>query len=115
MGIVLNYEDITEESVVDAIRFALKSHTRINAQKVAYSFKNRPISSTDLAVYWAEHTIATKGAPLSKPYSVFVPAVVYYNLDIFATIIAIMFAVIYSWIWIVNRILHSETKKVKKH
>lgn len=103
MGSVLPYEDITKENVVRALKFALDPVTQSNAKKVSYSYTHRHLTPKEEAVWWIEHTIATKGVPLSKPHSVHMPWYVNQGLDIYAVIVAVEIVLIGSWIWCLRR------------
>lgn len=97
-GIVLPYEEITVEKVVEALSFALKPSTAENARRISNSYKQRPMSQVDTAVYWVEHTIKTGGDPLMKSSAPFLPWYVYYGLDVYAVIIASLLVLILSWV-----------------
>lgn len=98
MGAVLTYEKITKETVLAALKFALKPSTAEAARKISYSYNNRPMSQVDTALYWVEHTIATGGQSLMKPPSTFIPWFIYYNLDIYAVIVALLLVLVTSWV-----------------
>ncbi|KAJ6648180.1 UDP-glycosyltransferase UGT5 [Pseudolycoriella hygida] len=59
MGIILEFQDITKTSVINAIQFALDKSTKKNAKKVSFSFKNRPQHPIETAVWWVEHVAST--------------------------------------------------------
>lgn len=105
MGWILPYEDITEETVKTAINNALSSTSRNNAKKVSYSYKNRPQTPTETAIWWVEYIAATRGGPLLQSHSEHLSAIEYYSLDVLATIAAALFIVIYPWVFIYRKCL----------
>lgn len=109
MGFVVSYEDITEETMTTAINNALSSKAQENAEKVSYSFRNRPQSPIDTAIWWVEHVAATKGAPFLKSHSINMSAFTYYSFDVYATIGVILLVIAYSSIYLTQKCL----KKVK--
>lgn len=86
MAVVLQYSQISEQSVHHALRRILDAKFQQNAKKVQYSFKHRPLPPKETAVYWAEYVIATKGAEHVKPYAVHANWIVYSGTDIFVTV-----------------------------
>lgn len=117
MGVVLKYQDINEQSVNSALRRVLDKKFRNQAKKVSYSYKHRPMSPTDSAVFWAEYVIATHGAELLKPHTVNAHWIVYSGLDIFLTVTVIILAAIAYWIHLLRRMFGTKkgkNEKVKK-
>lgn len=86
VGWILPYDDISVETIKTAITNALSSTTRENAKKVSYSFKNRPQTPIETAIWWVEYVAATRGAPLLKSHSIHLSMVEYYSIDVLATI-----------------------------
>ncbi|XP_055597964.1 UDP-glucosyltransferase 2-like [Uranotaenia lowii] len=82
MGVVLPYEKITHDTVYDALQKALDPKMMENAKKVSYSYRNRPQSPVDTAVWWCEHVVATGGLPLAKSYSTELPWYSYNLIDV---------------------------------
>lgn len=102
MGKIVHYEDISKETIINAITFALSEEAQENARKVSYSYRNRIQTPQQTAVWWAEHVIATGGVPLTKSQSTFMPAYAYHLLDVYAFVAAVLFIFIASWIWFVK-------------
>jgi glucuronosyltransferase len=118
MGVILKYQDINEQSVNSALRRVLDKRFRNQAKKVAYAYKHRPMSPSDSAVFWSEYVIATHGAELVKPHTVYAHWIVYSGLDIFVTVTILILATIAYWIHLLKRVFGSTKKgkneKVKK-
>lgn len=119
MGVVVNYEDITRDTMLAALREVLKPETLANAKAVSYAFNNRLRSARETALWWVEHVAATRGAPLSKSHSVYMSGWTYYSLDVIATLLAGMLVILASWWWAIRRCCSVQTtnettgKKVK--
>lgn len=113
-GIVLPYEDISTESVVKALEFALSPQSALNSKKLAFAFNNRPMSAKDTAVYWVEHTIESGGQPLMKPSSTYVPWYVYYSLDIISVVILFLVVLGYSWLWLFRMLCKKRPQQENK-
>lgn len=114
MGAVVHYEDITKENMLDAINKMLSPQARFNAQKVSYSFKNRIQTPLETAIWWVEHVAATGGAPLSKPYSVYMGAASYHSWDVIAVLALIFIAFVASWVWFLRQCFCSKRKETLK-
>lgn len=105
MGRIVPYEDLSAETVADAIRFALEPATQEAARKVQYSFRNRQNTPAQTAVWWAEHIAATAGAPLVRSNAVGMSTIAYHSLDVYAFLAVVLLAFVGSWVWIVRRLL----------
>lgn len=101
-GMVLPYEEITTERVVEALNFALLPSTAESVKRISYSYNHRPMSQVDTAVYWIEHTIATGGDSLMKSSAPSTPWYIYYGLDVYAVILSSLFLLISSWVWLLR-------------
>lgn len=114
MGKVVHYEDITKKTISNAIQFALDADRQGNAKKVAYSFKNRIETPQKTAVWWVEYVAATGGAPLLKSNSTFLPAYIYYSLDVLAVLLLGLVVLVASWIWVFRRFCGKKAIKSTK-
>lgn len=113
MGKIVYYEDISKETIEDAINFALDSNTQANAKKVAYSFKNRPQHPQVTSTWWVEHVAATGGAPLVKSHSTFMNWYEYNLLDVYVVVVCSFIVFIASWVWILKKICIKNKSSVK--
>lgn len=114
MGVVVNYEDITKDTMLSALKVALKPESLANAKAVSYAFNNRLRSARDTAVWWVEHVAATHGSPLTKSYSVHMSAWTYYSLDVIGTLLAGVLLIVASWWWTIRWCLCSGAAVTKK-
>lgn len=100
MGVLLNYEDISESTVVKAIRAVLDKEFMENSKKVSYAFRNRPRTAKETAIWWVEHVIKTRGAPLTKSISRHMSRFVYHSLDVYFFFGTLISSAIFAWFWI---------------
>lgn len=82
MGTILDFENISEETVDDAIHFALQPKIKENAQRVSYSYKHRQQRPLKKAIWWIEHVAATGGSHLTKSHSTLMSWYEYHSLDV---------------------------------
>lgn len=109
MGVILKYKDINEQNVNHALRRVLDAKFKQNAKKVQYSYKHRPMTPTESAVFWSEYVIATGGAELVKPHNVYANWFAYSGLDIFLTGVVVILLIIASWIYLVRKLFRYRT------
>lgn len=116
MGIILHLEDINENNVIKSIKQVLEekydiSNYRIcsnrnnfpllysfmkNAKTVSESYKSRPQSALDTAVWWVEYVAQTKGAPLLKSHDIEMTWFSYHLLDIYMIVVGSISFVLYA-------------------
>lgn len=111
MGFIVQYEDITENSIKSAINEALKPESLENARKVSYSYRNRQKTPLETAIWWVEYVAATKGAPLLKSHSINMSTFTYYSFDVYATFAIILFLIISPFIYIARKCSRKSTSK----
>lgn len=115
MGTILHLKDITENTVYSAITTVLDKKYMDNAKKIARSFKNRPKSAMETAIWWVEHVIETNGAPLTKSISSRMSRFTYYSLDVY-TFLAVLIFMLYSvfrWVMSLGKNIVKRLDKVK--
>lgn len=86
MGITIEFQDMTAETVKNAIQFALNRSTQNNAKKVSFSFRNRERRPIETAVWWVEHVAATGGIPLAKGDSSLLSWYEYHLIDVYVIV-----------------------------
>lgn len=104
MGTIVHYEHITEETMKAAITKALEPESMANAERVSFSYQNRPIKVMDEAIWWTEYVAKTHGAPLLQSHSANMSAFTYYSFDVYATIAAALSLIIASWAFILSKL-----------
>lgn len=112
-GTILDYEDITVETVTKAIKSALSKTHQENAKRVSYSYKNRPQTPLETAIWHIEHVAATHGLPLAKTHSRKLPAYAYHNFDVYATILVVLLISTASWIFLLRKCFRRLTSTTK--
>ncbi|XP_037914896.1 UDP-glucosyltransferase 2-like isoform X1 [Hermetia illucens] len=100
MGIILNYEDITEANIFRAVKQLLEPRYHENAKSISFAFRNRPQKALDTAVWWVEYMAKTEGAPLTKSVATHISRFVYYSLDIYAFLIGVLLFSTAIWIFL---------------
>ncbi|XP_017471788.1 PREDICTED: UDP-glucuronosyltransferase 1-1-like [Rhagoletis zephyria] len=114
MGVVLHYEDITENSVLRSVREVLKKQYMDNAKAVSFSYKHRPQTALESAIWWVEYVAKTEGAPLTKADAVFLSRFVYYSMDVYLFVGMVLFITILSWSFICGKICARRPKIEKQ-
>ncbi|XP_037961145.1 UDP-glycosyltransferase UGT5-like [Teleopsis dalmanni] len=114
MGVVLQYEDMTENSIIRALKKALEKSYMDNAKQISQSFNHRPQTALMTAIWWVEYVSKTKGAQLTKSSAVYMPRFSYYCLDIYLFVTLILSISVYSWIVIFQKICSRNRKTIKK-
>lgn len=115
MGTIVEYEDISVESIENAIQFAVESRTQENAKKVSYSYRNRPQPAIKTAVWWVEHVAATGGAHFTDSQLTLMKWYEYNLLDVYAVVLGGFILFVVSCAWIFKKICGKKKayKKVK--
>lgn len=114
MGTILQYEDISKESMVAALKKVLQPEYKANANKVSYSYKNRPQPVMETAIWWIEYVAATGGGVLTKSYASELPWYVYESFDIHVVIFTVLSICIFSWICILRMLFGSSRSSKNK-
>lgn len=104
MGVVVQYEDISAESIKNAIQFVLSSNVQENARKVSYSYRNHPQPAIKTAVWWVEHVAATGGAHLTDSNFIFMDWYQYYLLDVYAVVLCGILICVITFAWILKKV-----------
>lgn len=115
MGRIVEFSDISKVTMVNAIEYALHPETMKTAKKISLAYRKRIRSPKETAVWWVEYVVETKGSPLIKSYSTFMPAYSYYLLDVYFVVAVIVVMSALFWIWALRRICFKRktNKKVK--
>lgn len=113
MGVVVNYEDITRDTMLAALREVLKPETLASAKAVSFAFNNRLRPARETAVWWVEHVAATRGAPLLKSHSVFMSGWAYHSYDVIGALLAGALVILTSWWWAIRRCCSSTPNERK--
>lgn len=105
IGSIVHYEDITQDAMTAAISEALMRKTQEKAKQVAFSYRNRPRTANETAIWWVEYVAATRGVPLLKSNLENINAISYYSLDIYVTFITILLVIVSAWYYVIRKFL----------
>ena len=95
--------------------------TQEKAKQVAFSYRNRPKSVNETAIWWVEYVAATRGAPLLKSQLKNLNIISYHSFDIYATILISLLVIVTVWYFMILKLLKKGntqqqiSDKVKKH
>ncbi|XP_069697456.1 UDP-glycosyltransferase UGT5-like [Periplaneta americana] len=81
-GVLLEFNNITEESLSTTIREVIKPRYRENAQRLSRIYRDQPLSPLDQAVFWTEYVIRHKGAPHLRSAALDLAWYQYFLLDV---------------------------------
>nr|QBQ34565.1 UDP-glycosyltransferase UGT362B1 [Diaphorina citri] len=102
-GVTLPYDQITEETVLVALRTVLGNPSyKKRAEKVARLFQDRPMPPLDTAIYWIEHVIRHGGGAHLRPASLELYWWQYILLDVIIALILLIAAMVWSIQWLVR-------------
>ncbi|KAH8378116.1 hypothetical protein KR093_009383, partial [Drosophila rubida] len=96
-AVKLDFASFSEETVYAALTQALHAEYKLQAQRIAAAYNQRPQPPLDTAVWWVEHVAETRGAPLLQPSAVHLSRFVYYSLDIYLTIAGVLLLLLASF------------------
>ncbi|KAG5667808.1 hypothetical protein PVAND_015777 [Polypedilum vanderplanki] len=94
MGVILNYDELSEEKIYESIVEILKPSYKEAAEKVSNSFKNRLTSPLETAIYWIEYLANTDGN-LIKSHAVELNYFTYHSFDVLLFIFILIFLPIF--------------------
>uniref|UniRef100_A0A8D8DV69 UDP-glucuronosyltransferase n=1 Tax=Culex pipiens TaxID=7175 RepID=A0A8D8DV69_CULPI len=113
---LLDYDEITEESVSKAINTVLgtPSYTK-TAQLISQRFRDRPLTAQQTALYWVDYVIRHGGAPHLRSPAMDLSLLQYKLLDVYLVLLAIVLAIAALNFYIARAILRKlfKTRKPK--
>lgn len=113
MAVRLDFKDITENSVIKAIKKALEKQMMDNAKAVSHSYNHRPQTALQTAIWWVEYVAKTEGAPLAKTPARKLSRFVYYSLDVYSLLTVTLLISISSWVFIIRKLCKRRPHNVK--
>nr|QPA18392.1 UDP-gluconosyltransferase [Trialeurodes vaporariorum] len=115
LGLRLDLKEITSSGqILDKIQAILNDPSyKQNAKRVSTSFRDRPMTPLDTAVYWTEYVIRHKGADQLQVASLDLNWFQYHLLDIYAVIGVTIYAIYYVLKKILGAIFKTD-EKLKK-
>ncbi|XP_069691983.1 UDP-glucosyltransferase 2-like isoform X2 [Periplaneta americana] len=115
VAVQLDYNSLTKEAVLSAIREVLTNHSyKENMEKLSAVFREQAESALDRAVFWTEYVIRHKGAPHLRPTSTELYWYQYLLLDVilFLLVLVILSVMIMYYTF---SALYRFTQITKKH
>ena len=110
-GLVMNYNEITEEAFGEKLtEIIYNPQYRIKADQVAMLFRDNPMSPMDVAMYWIEFVARHRGAPHLQ--AKVAPFWQYYNLDVFATIVVTFLVVTLEAFVVLNKLIGKKRERI---
>lgn len=97
LGAMLQFRELTEESLLRRILEALNPDFKTNLQKIRQLVYDQPVPSKDLAVWWVEHVIKHKGLQHYKYNGKEISFCRKYSIDLILLLIFTVFAVKKVW------------------
>lgn len=114
VGKVLEYDDINEETLQKVFNEVIYNEMyRKNSKAVSARFKDRPMTPLDTAVYWIEYVIRYKGADFMKNPALKLSWIAYSMLDVYAFILLVVLASLYSTYKLISLLINLKTSKRK--
>lgn len=105
-AIVLQYEDITENSLRDALNKILDNPSfRRNAQLVSEAYRDRPAPPLETAVWWTEYVARGKGQPFLRSEGANLSWFQYHLLDVIAFLSAVTLGSLFVAVFAIKRLL----------
>jgi glucuronosyltransferase len=102
-GSVLQFDDLTRETLVDKINEMTTNPTfKQQATAVSTLFRDNPIKPMDSAIYWIEYAIRNKGAKHLKSSSVNFCWIKYNMLDVGLFFVALFIGIILFWVLVIK-------------
>lgn len=96
MAVRLDLGQLSEQTVFDALTQVLDPGYKLQAAKVSAAYNDRPQLAMDSALWWVQHVAETRGAPLLRSSAVKLNRFVYYSLDVYIALGAVLLLVLVS-------------------
>ncbi|KAK5643188.1 hypothetical protein RI129_007033 [Pyrocoelia pectoralis] len=101
-GVHLPYENLSEESIYDALISVLDPKFNKKAKALSDRFKDRPMPLLETAIYWIEYVARQGGAPHLKTAAIGMPFYKYLLLDVIAFLLLIVLSIIFVVYYLAN-------------
>ncbi|XP_060865467.1 UDP-glucosyltransferase 2-like [Metopolophium dirhodum] len=112
MAISMNLLSVTEDTFLNAVLEIInEKRYQKNAKIASERFKDRPMSSADLVVYWTEYVLRHNGAPNLKSHAMNLAWYQYFLIDVIITLLFIAFVILF----IIYYVLKMICKHIKKY
>ncbi|EDW03362.1 UDP-glucosyltransferase 2 [Drosophila grimshawi] len=88
-GVIVNFGDFDEPHLMQALRHILNESFATEMKHATIAFRERPQEPLDLAIWWIEHVIATRGATLSQSVARHINWFIYNSIDVYVCCVLI--------------------------
>nr|CAH7741480.1 unnamed protein product [Callosobruchus chinensis] len=112
-GVILNYENLLENTFYDALKTILDKKFQLQAKELSARYRDRPLPPLDSAIYWIEYVARHKGAPHMRTAAVDMTWYQYYLLDVIAFLVAVISLPILLIFWMIKTRLRKTDKGAK--
>jgi hypothetical protein len=104
-GLTVSYKNLTQKALTWALNEILTDpkYTK-NVKIISERYRDQQNNPLDTAIYWVEYVARHKGAPHLRIRANDLSFIEYHNLDVFATILAVILAVFW-FIWFIIKSL----------
>lgn len=118
-ALALNFQNITEENLFEAIKDLLTNPKyKENASKISKIFNDRPMTPKQTVVYWTEHVIRQQGADYLKAAGRHLSFIEFHLIDVYVTLLACSLVAFYISlkfnIFLVRKLLRLVCRKTSK-
>ncbi|CAH0395930.1 unnamed protein product [Bemisia tabaci] len=111
---LIKYDEITNETINDAVQEMLKPEYAERAKELARLFHDRPMSAMDTAVYWIEYVIRSKGARKLRSAAVDLTFYQYLLLDVILFYVISVICIVYLIFYLLGCLFcRSKSKHLK--
>ena len=122
-GLVLDYDDISEETITEKLAELLKNPKyKINAQEISRRYSDRPVTPKRAASFWIEYAIRHKGAEHLSAAGNSLNFFQFHLIDVYATLFFIIMIILSIFFLIFRAVFRkifkskvASKKKSKKH
>lgn len=95
-GILMHFDDITEEIIIKNINEIIKNPKYSkNAKELSNRFNDRPMNPEQLTNYWVEYVIRHNGAPIFKSPAHDLNLLQRNSIDLYLALVMIVWMVVY--------------------
>ncbi|SPP79042.1 UDP-glucuronosyltransferase 1-3 [Drosophila guanche] len=103
-GVIVHFGDFDEQHITSGLQKILEKEFADKVRRSAKAFRERPQSPLELATWWIEHVIDTRGAPMLENRARHINWFVYNSIDVYLCCLAIIGLPLFA-IWQLVRLL----------
>ncbi|XP_017847082.2 UDP-glucuronosyltransferase 1-3 [Drosophila busckii] len=111
-GLIVGFKNFNEPQLTEALTAILQPSFAAAMKQSTIAFRSRPQPPLDLAVWWIEHVIATRGAVLSQSVARHINWFVYNSIDVYVCCLGFVFLSLLS-VWKIIKYIKCNWKQHK--